>query len=114
MKRHDDRQRSDGLAVAATPPPPVAATLTRGRNGRNPRLAWSGEPVTIGSFGIERMVMRRDGDSERGDRLAVMFGDLRVVDRLAASIASLRRVGFDGSVMKRHDHSQRPVGGDVR
>ena len=51
--------------------------------------------------------MTRHDDSQRSDRSAVMFGDLRVVDRLAASIASLRRVGFDGSVMKRHDHSQR-------
>ena len=32
-----------------------------------------------------------------------MFGSLRVVDRMAASIASLPRLGFDGSMMKRHD-----------
>ena len=30
-----------------------------------------------------------------------------MVDRVVASIASLPRVGFDGSMMKRHDHSQR-------
>ena len=32
--------------------------------------------------------MTRHDDSQRSDRSAVMFGDLRVVDRLAASIAS--------------------------
>ena len=51
--------------------------------------------------------MKRHDDApgwrQRNDRSAVMFGDLRVVDRLAASIASLRRVGFDGSVMNCHD-----------
>ena len=36
-----------------------------------------------------------------------MFGDVRVVDRVAASIASLPRLRFDGSMMKRHDDSQR-------
>ena len=36
-----------------------------------------------------------------------MFGDVRVVDRLVASIASLPRLRFDGSMMKRHDDSQR-------
>ena len=46
-------------------------------------------------------------DSQRSGRLAVTFGELRVVDRVAASTGSLPRLGFDGSVMKRHDDSQR-------
>ena len=66
--------------------------------------------------------MKRHDDSQRGDRLAVTFGDPgdpRVVDRVTASIASLPRLGFDGSMMKRHDDSQHsgrwPVMfGDVR
>ena len=37
---------------------------------------------------------------------AVTFGDHRVVDRVAALIASLPRLRFDGSMMKRHDDSQ--------
>ena len=45
-------------------------------------------------------------------------GDVRVVDRVAAPIAGLPRLGSDGSMMKRHDsqHSARLVGdvGDVR
>ena len=49
---------------------------------------------------------RQDG-GQRSDRSAVMFGDVRVVDRLAASIAGLRRVGFDGSMMTRHENSRR-------
>ena len=42
-------------------------------------------------------------------------GDVRVVDRVAAPIAGLPRLGSDGSMMKRHDsqHSARLVG-DVR
>ena len=46
--------------------------------------------------------MKRHDDRQRSGQLAVTvgdLGDLRVVDRLAASIASLHRVGFDGSVM---------------
>ena len=35
------------------------------------------------------------------------LGQLRVVDRVVASIASLPRLGFDRSMMKRHDDSQR-------
>ena len=71
MTRHDDSQRSRPLAVTATSPPPVAATLAGGRKGRSPRLTWSGEPVTIGSSGIERMPMKRHDDSQRSGRLAV-------------------------------------------
>ena len=55
---------------------------------------------------VDQMRMERYHDSQRSGRLAMTFGDvgdLRVVDRLAASIASLRRVGFDGSVMNCHD-----------
>ena len=161
MKRHNDSQRSDRLAMAGTSPPPVAATLAGGWNGRSPRLTWSGEPVTIGNSEIERMpmerhddrqrsdrsvtratstvcaagrgkvheakiavdvscagphtsnsrfngsVMKRHDDTQPGDRLAVTFGDLRVVDRVVASIASSPRLGSDGSVMERHDDSQR-------
>ena len=107
MTRHDDSQRSRPLAVTATSPPPVAATLAGGRKGRSPRLTWSGEPVTIGSSGIERMPMKRHDDSQRRDPLAVRVGHLRVVDRVVASIASLPRLGFDGPMMKRHDDSQR-------
>ena len=56
---------------------------------------------------VDQMRMERHDDSQRSDRWPVMFGDVRVVDRVAASIASLPRLGFDGSMMKRHDHSQR-------
>ena len=52
-------------------------------------------------------MMTRHDDSQRSDRLAVRVGHLRVVDRLAASIASSPRLEFDGSMMKRHDDSQR-------
>ena len=55
--------------------------------------------------------MKRHDDApgwrKRSDRWPVMFGDVRVVDRLVASIASLPRLGFDGSMMTRHDDSQR-------
>ena len=43
--------------------------------------------------------------TSRSPRIAV--GDVRVVDRVAASRASLLRLGSDGTVMKRHDDSQR-------
>ena len=33
-------------------------------------------------------------------------GDVRVVDRVAASVASWPHLGFDGSMMTRHDDSQ--------
>ena len=54
--------------------------------------------------------MKRDDDNQRSSRLAVTvgdLGDLRVVDRVVASIASSPRLGSDGSVMERHDDSQR-------
>ena len=58
--------------------------------------------------------MKRHDDApgwrKRSDRWPVMFGDVRVVDRLVASIASLPRLGFDGSMMTRHDDSQRSDG----
>ena len=74
-------------------------------------MTWSSEPVTIGSSGIERMPMKRHDDSQRSGRLAVTVGYFRVVDRVAASIASLLRLAFDGSMTKRHDsqHSGRFV-----
>ena len=50
---------------------------------------------------------RRCDDSQRSGPLAMTFGDLRVVDRVVASIASLPRLGSDGSMMTRHDDSQR-------
>ena len=119
MKRHDDSQRSGRLAVPATSQPPVAATLTGGRNGRSPRLTWSGEPVTIGSFGIERMVMRRDGDSERSDRLVTRatstvctagrgkVHEARIAVDVSCAGPHTSSSRFNGSVMKRHDDSQR-------
>ena len=51
--------------------------------------------------------MKRHDDSQRSGWRPVMFGDVRVVDRVSAAIASLPRPGFDGSMMKRHDDSQR-------
>ena len=54
--------------------------------------------------------MKRHDDSQRSDRLALTFGELRVVDRVVASIASLPRLGSDGSEMKRHGDSQRSDG----
>ena len=119
MKRHDDSQRSGRLAVAATSQPPVAATLAGGRNGRSPRLAWSGEPVTIGSSGIERMVMRRDGDSERSDLLVTRatstvcragrgkVHEARIAVDVSCAGPHTSSSRFNGSVMKRHDDSQR-------
>ena len=115
MKRHDDSQRSGRLAVAATSQPPVAATLAGGRNGRSPRLAWSGEPVTIGSSGIERMVMRRDGDSERSDLLVTRatstvcragrgkVHEARIAVDVSCAGPHTSSSRFNGSVMKRHD-----------
>ena len=55
---------------------------------------------------VDQMRMERHHDSQRGDPLAMTFGDLRVVDRVVASMASLPRPGFDGSMMTRHDDSQ--------
>ena len=54
------------------------------------------------------MQMTRHDDRQRSDWLGVrMFGDHRVVDRVAAPVASLPRLGSDGSMMTRHDDSQR-------
>ena len=50
--------------------------------------------------------MKRHDDSQRSGRWPVMFGDVRVVDRLVASIASLPGLGRR-MPMKRHDDSQR-------
>ena len=58
-------------------------------------------------FWFDGSMMKRRDDSQRSGRLAVTVGDLRVVDRVVASIVSLPRLGFDGSMMKRRDDSQR-------
>ena len=50
--------------------------------------------------------MKRHDDSQRSGQWPVMFGDVRVVDRLVASIASLPGLGRR-MPMKRHDDSQR-------
>ena len=70
MKRHGDSQRlvsSESLTV-------------RRAHASMPRLRSDGT------------VMTRYDDSQRSGRLAVTFGDLRVVDRVVASIASLPRL----------------------
>ncbi len=74
--------------------------------GRSPRLTWSGEPVTIGSSGIERMPMTGHDDSQRSGRLAMTFGDLRVVDRFPAACDG-SPLGVGWMSMMRHDDSQR-------
>ena len=51
--------------------------------------------------------MKRHDDNQRGDRLAVTFGDPHESLRARRAYASVPRVGFDGSVMKRHADSQR-------
>ena len=56
---------------------------------------------------VDQMPMERHHDSQRSGRLAMTFGDLRVVDRVVASIASSPRLGSDGTVMTRYDDSQR-------
>ena len=55
---------------------------------------------------VDQMRMERHDDSQRSGRLAMTFDDLRVVDRVVAYIASLPRLGSDGSEMERHDDSQ--------
>ncbi len=57
-------------------------------------------------LGFDGSMMTRHEDSQRSDRLAVTFADLRVVDRVVASIASSPRLGRR-MPMKRHDDSQR-------
>ena len=93
MKRHDDSQRGDQLAVTFGDP---HESLTACR-------AYASMP-RLGSDGT---AVKHHDDSQRSGRWPVMFGDVRVVDRVPASIASLPRLGFDGSMMKRHDDSQR-------
>ena len=43
----------------------------------------------------DQMRMERHHDSQRSGRFAITFDDVRVVDRVAASIASLPRLGSD-------------------
>ena len=47
--------------------------------------------------------MNRHDDSQRSDRLAVTFGDPHESLTAHRAHANVPRVGFDGSVMKRHD-----------
>ena len=93
-------------AQLAEKPAPMSLERLRRPDGPSPRLTWSGEPNNRSS-GIERMPMKRHDDSQRSDRSAMTAGHFRVVDRVAASIASLARLGFDGSVMNCHDDSHR-------
>ena len=107
VMRDDTSQRSHRLAVTQ----PVHPTTT---TTRSPRTAARPEsPLTFLSrprkmvIRVDQMRMERHHDSQRSGRLAITFDDVRVVDRMAASIASLPRLGFDGSMMKRHGDSQR-------
>ncbi len=54
--------------------------------------------------------MKRHDDSQRGDRLAVTFGDPDESLTARGPYANVPRLGFDGSVMKRHDDRQRSDG----
>ena len=54
--------------------------------------------------------MKRHDHSQRGDQLAVTFGDPHESLTARGPYASVPRLGFDGSVMKRHDDSQRSDG----
>ena len=65
--------------------PSVSPSPRRLKFSRSQSRAWQGARV----IRVDQMRMERHHDSQRRDRSAVMFGDLRVVDRLAASIASL-------------------------
>ena len=99
MMRHDDRQRSEGVKRASS------ADRRAGRGKvHEARIAvdFLSRPWKM-VIRVDQMPMERHHDSQRRDRWPVMFGDVRVVDRVAASIASLPRLGFDGSMMKRHD-----------
>jgi hypothetical protein len=98
MKRHDDSQRSDRSVTRAT-----STVCTAGRLQVHEEIAvdvsCAGPHTT--SSPIRRTVMRRHDDSQRSERLAVTLGNLgnlRVVDRVAASIPSLSRLGFDGDL----------------
>ena len=87
MTRHDDRQRSDRLGVRHA----SSADRRAGRgNVHEARIAvdlsCAGHHSTDSRF--DGSAMRRHDDSQRSGRLAVTVGDLRVVDRVAASIAS--------------------------
>ena len=57
-------------------------------------------------LGFRRMVMKRHDDSQRSGRSAVTFGDVRVVDRVAAPTLACLAWGRR-MPMKRHDDSQR-------
>ena len=73
MTRHDDSQRSDGLAVTFAHPGDPHESLTA-------RRAYASVP----RLGFDGSVMKRHDDSQRSGRWPVMFGDVRVVDRVVA------------------------------
>ena len=50
----------------------------------------------LDAAGFDGSMMKRHDDRQRSGRWPVTFGDLRVVDRVVASIACLPRLGFDG------------------
>ena len=105
MKRHDDSQRSDRLA------------MTFGDLRVVDRLAAS--IASSPRLGFDGSMMTRHDDSQRGDRLAVTFGDPHESLTARRAYASVPRLGFRRVVMKRHDDSQRsrPLAmmfGDVR
>ena len=115
MTRHDHRQRSDRLGVrhassadrragrgnvhetSAPKPPPRAPLLAHPvRSSRSlsqsDRLLES--PLTFLSrprkmvIRVDQMRMERHHDRQRSDRLALTFGELRVVDRVVAPTLS--------------------------
>ena len=64
MKRHDDRQRSDGLPVTFAHPGDPHESLTARRSY-----------ATVPQLGFRRMVMKRHDDRQRSDRFAVTRPD---------------------------------------
>ena len=91
MTRHDHRQRSDRLGVRHA----SSADRRAGRgNVHETRIAvdFLSRPGKM-VIRVDQMRMERYHDSQRSGRLAMTFGDVgdvRVVDRVAASIASFR------------------------
>ena len=99
MKRHDDSQRGDGLAVTFGHPGDPHESLTA-------RRAYASLP-RLGSDGT---VMKRHDDSQRIDRLAVTFahpGDPHESLTARRAYASVPGLRFRRMVMTRHDDSQR-------
>ena len=99
MKRRDDSQRSDRLAVRV------------GHLRVVDRLVAS--IASLPRLGFDGSMMTRHDDSQRSDRLAVTFahpGDPHESLTARRAYASVPRLGFDGSMMTRHDDSQRSGG----